>query len=77
VIASDSNSSAPPSAAAPEAPAQPRLGRWAWLLPLAWVALLAEALFGSGVLSQADALLMFEPWREVQPAGHRPANLGS
>ncbi|MHC4375408.1 MAG: YfhO family protein [Planctomycetota bacterium] len=75
MIASDSNSSAPPSAAAPEAPAQPRLGRWAWLLPLAWVALLAEALFGSGVLSQADALLMFEPWREVQPAGHRPANL--
>lgn len=76
---SESNPSAPSSAPAHgetalAKPAQRRLGRWAWLLPLAWIALLAEALFGFGVLSQADALLAFEPWREVQSVDHRPAN---
>jgi len=35
---------------------------------------LREALFGSRVLCQADALLAFEPWRSVAPAGHQPAN---
>lgn len=58
----------------PQKEGAPGLGAWAWLLPLAWVGLLAEALFGAGVLSQADALLQFEPWAEVRPEGYRASN---
>lgn len=36
--------------------------------------LLSETLFGDRVLSQADALLAFEPWAEAAPEDHRPSN---
>jgi len=49
------------------------LGSLAVLL-LAAVALLADALFSSRVLSAADALLQFEPWRSAAPGAGSPAN---
>ncbi|QDU65765.1 YfhO family protein [Engelhardtia mirabilis] len=36
--------------------------------------LLRETLFGGLILTQADALLEFEPWIQAAPEGHRPGN---
>jgi hypothetical protein len=36
--------------------------------------LLHASLFGGKVLTQADALLQFEPWRSAAPDGYRPGN---
>lgn len=44
------------------------------LLALPVVALLSESLWGGLVLSQSDALLAFQPWKSVAPAGYRPEN---
>ena len=48
---------------------------WALLLLLgAGALLLADALFSSRVLSQADSLLQFQPWSEVAPPEFQPGN---
>jgi hypothetical protein len=56
----------------------PRAGLELWgslaVLLLAAFALLGDALSSRRVLSQADALLAFEPWKSAAPADYAPAN---
>lgn len=52
--------------------------RGLWIASAALLAalsvLLSESLFGGAVLSQADALLAFQPWAEAAPPGYEPEN---
>jgi len=45
-----------------------------WVLVLAPLVLLFEAVLGSKVLVQLDGLLAFEPWKSVAPEGYTPQN---